>query len=245
MGDKLVAWVGGASRGIGRAVALRLAREGYSLALSARSESEALDATLRDALAAGVEAKAFPGDLSDASVASRVVSEALAHFGDISACVLCAGINATQPVFATSPESWRAVLSANLDSAFWQTKAFARHFMRRRGGAMVYVSSAAALSGDPLHSAYAASKAGILGLMRSTARELAPFGVRVNAIAPGPIDTDMTASLPQSSRDRLTERIPLGRFGKPEEVASAVSFLLSDGAAYVCGETLRIDGGLT
>jgi 3-oxoacyl-[acyl-carrier protein] reductase len=244
-GGRKTAWVSGASRGIGRAVALRLAGAGFDIALSARSASEALDGTVRDVQALGAKTTAFPADLADETAARNAVASALAGFGDISACVICAGVNLSAPVFATSPAAWRDVIATNLDSAFWQTRAFARHLMRRRCGSIVYVSSAAAFTGDALHAAYSASKAGILGLMRSTARELAPFGIRVNAVAPGPVDTDMTASLADATRKRLEASIPLGRFGRPDEIASAIAFLVSDDAAYITGQTLRVDGGLT
>lgn len=243
-GPKEVAWVSGASRGIGRAVALRLAADGYAIALSASRPSEAIEEVAAEIAASGGTAKIFTADVTDEAALVAAMASAATDIGDIAVCAICAGINLTSPIFTTSPSAWHKVIATNLDSAYLQTRAVAKSMMRRHGGRIIYISSDAALSGDALHAAYSASKAGILGLMRSTARELAHFGVTVNAVAPGPIDTDMTASLSEAQRSRQIELIPMKRFGKPEEVAGVVAFLASDEAAYITGQTIQIDGGL-
>ena len=244
MGTAKVAWVSGASRGIGRAVALRLASDGFALALSASRASDELKAVAAEIKATGGTAEIFPANIADAEETAAAINAAATALGPVGVCVICAGINLSQPVFMTSPDAWHKVIATNLDSAFWQTKAVSRLMMRARAGHIIYISSDAAISGDALHAAYSASKAGILGLMRSTARELAPFGITVNAVAPGPVDTDMTASLAPAARQRQTDLIPMKRFGKPEEIAAAIAFLASDDAAYITGQTLSIDGGL-
>lgn len=234
----------GASRGIGRATALALAADGWALSLNYRTqaaEAEAVAATARDA---GATVQTFCADIADPEQAAELVKAAEAAFGPVSELVCNAGVIRTQFTAMTSPADWRAVLATNLDGAFYCTKAVIRGMMRRRYGRIVYVSSDAAMLGDLMRASYSASKAGLLGLMRSTARELASSGITVNAVAPGIIATDMTADIPETRRAKQLAMIPMSRFGEPHEVAAVIRFLLSADAAFITGQTLSVDGGL-
>lgn len=240
-----VALVTGASRGIGRAIARALAADGFRVAVNYRasqSEAEAVVASIR---AAGGDAQAFKADIADASQAADLVTRVESSLGPVGVLVCNAGIVRTQLIALTPLEEWRSVMSTNLDSAFVLTKAVSRGMTRLRRGRIVYLSSDAALLGDLMRAAYSASKAGLLGLSKTAAREFAASGITVNAVSPGLIDTAMTADLPESRRSKQLAAIPLGRFGKPAEVAAVVRFLCSDAAAYITGQTLCVDGGLS
>jgi 3-oxoacyl-[acyl-carrier protein] reductase len=257
-----LALVTGAAKGIGRAIALALARDGFRVAVHYRGSREAAEATVSSILASGGTAAAFAADLAGSapavhsgegggvtaaapSIEALVKAvEAWSGPSGIHTLVCNAGILKGQLIAFTKPEEWREVMAANLDSAFLLTKAVARPMARRKAGRIVYISSDAGLMGDLMRAAYSASKAGLLGLMKTAARELAASGVTVNAVAPGIITTDMTADIPETRRAKQLAAIPMARFGTPEEVAGAVAFLASDAAAWITGQTLCVDGGL-
>jgi 3-oxoacyl-[acyl-carrier protein] reductase len=242
--DIPIALITGASRGIGRAIALALAADGCRVAVNYQTSAEDARNVVDTITAAGGTAHAFQADVGDPAQAEALVGQVASLWGPVTLLVSNAGIMRTQFVALTKPEAWRAVMAANLDAAFLMTKAVIRPMLRLRRGRIIYIASVAGLMGDQMRAAYSASKAGLFGLAKSTARELAASGITVNAIAPGVIETAMTADMPDTRRAKMLDAIPLARFGQPDEVARVVRFLASDAAAYITGQTLCVDGGL-
>lgn len=240
----MTALVTGAAKGIGRAIAIALARDGFHVAIHYHTSRDAALETVRSIQSAGGTAESFCADLSIPEQISDLVKQAEGRLGPIHTLVCNAGTLKTNLLAMTSLDDWRAVMSINLDAAFLLTKVATRTMAKRRTGRIIYIASDAGLTGDLLRAAYSASKAGLLGLAKTAARELAPSGVTVNAVCPGIIETDMTADIPLSRLEKQREMIPMKRLGRPEEVAGVVRFLASDDSAWITGQALSVDGGL-
>jgi len=239
-----VALVTGASRGIGRAIAIDLAREGADVVLVGRD-----GAALEEAAAACVAARAdvktkiVSADAGSASAVDAFVAETLAEFGRLDIAVANAGQSIDSLLLRLKPETIDTMLDVNLKSAFYLCMAATKPMMKQRSGSIVLVSSIVALTGNAGQAAYAASKAGLLGLAKSVAKELGSRNIRVNAVAPGLIETAMTDKMPEAARDYMLKQISLGRPGTPDDVSGVVTFLCSDAAAYITGQTIVVDGG--
>ncbi len=240
-----VAIVTGASRGIGAAIATRLAGEGAAVVVNYSGSREAAETLVAAIKAAGGRAVAAQADISDPGACAALVDGAVAEFGALDVLVNNAGITRDGLLVRMSDEDWDAVIRTNLTGAFSMTRAAGAVMMKARSGAIVNVSSVVGLVGNAGQANYAAAKAGLLGLTKSVARELAPRHVRVNAVAPGFIETDMTAALPEKVCEAARASIAMRTFGAPEDVASAVAFLASDDARYITGQVLAVDGGMT
>jgi 3-oxoacyl-[acyl-carrier protein] reductase len=238
------ALVTGGSRGIGKAIGLRLATQGADVAFSYKGNEAAARETAREIQAMKRRALAVQGDVAEVDSAENVVKAALEAFGKVDILVNNAGITRDDLIMRMSPEAWREVLETNLFGAFWMTKAVTRPMLKARGGRIVNITSVSGQVGQMGQANYSAAKAGLIGLTKATARELASRGITVNAVAPGFVLTELTQDLPDALKEEITSRTPLGRFGTTEEVANAVAFLASDEAAYITGQVLAVDGGL-
>ena len=237
------ALVTGASRGIGRAIAIALAEEGADVALLATS-AELLQGVAEEVRGLGRQAVALPVDLRSSEAVKAAVERAVETLGGLDIVVNNAGITADQLFLRHKDEDWERVLDVNLTGAFRVTKSAARALLKSKAGRVINLTSVVGLTGNPGQASYCASKAGLIGFTKSLAKELASRGVTVNAIAPGFIETDMTAALNEDQRAAVAKQVPMGRFASPQEVAWLVTFLASDRAAYITGEVLRVDGGL-
>jgi 3-oxoacyl-[acyl-carrier protein] reductase len=229
------ALVTGGSRGIGRAIALELARAGASVVVGYRSGKDEAESVAEEAGGRAVQA-----DVSDAEEAARLVADA----GEPDVLVNNAGLTRDGLLPRMPDEDWRDVIETNLSSVFYTCRAAVRPMLKRRGGAIVNISSVVGLHGNPGQTNYAASKAGIIGLTKALARELGSRGVRANVIAPGYITSRLTDEISEEMRSLMLQNTPLGRLGDPEDVAGAVRFLSSDAAKFITGEVLLVDGGL-
>jgi acetoacetyl-CoA reductase len=235
--------VTGGSRGIGRAIALELGRRGASVAVGYAHDADAAEAVVEEIATSGGEGFAFGCDVQDPVAIGSAVADILERFGKIDVLVNNAGITRDRSLAKMSPAEWDAVLQTNLSSVFHITARVLPHMVSAGRGRIISISSVIGLHGNFGQANYAAAKAGIIGFTKSAAIELAKKGITVNAIAPGFIETEMIAAMPEEVRARILDRIPMGRFGHPEEIAQAVAFLVTNGD-YITGQVISIDGGL-
>jgi len=236
--------VTGASRGIGRAVALRLVKEGARVAFIYAKSDDMAQSLLKELKAAGSEGLSFKGDVRHYETCREFVDKVKELFGGLDFLVNNAGITRDRAFMMMEPSEWQEVIDTNLTGYFNMARSAIVTFLKQKSGNIVNISSVSGISGTSRQANYAASKAGIIGLTKALAKEVAGYGIRVNCVAPGYIETDMTASLKEDLKAKFTAAIPKGRFGKPEEVAAVVAFLLNERSNYLTGQVIKVDGGL-
>jgi 3-oxoacyl-[acyl-carrier protein] reductase len=236
--------VTGGSRGIGRGIVLRLAQQGADVAFSYRGNEIAARETVAAVEALGRRAVANPGDVTQPEAAEAVVAAAIGAYGKIDILVNNAGITRDDLIMRMSVEAWRSVLETNLFGAFYTIKAVMRPMLKARAGRIINITSVSGQAGNAGQANYSAAKAGLIGLTKATAREVASRGITCNAVAPGFVLTELTQDLPETIQAAIRTQTPLGRFGTAEEVSAAVAFLASDEASYITGQVLGVDGGL-
>jgi 3-oxoacyl-[acyl-carrier protein] reductase len=236
--------VTGGSRGIGKAIALRLATQGADVAFSYRGNEDAAKATAAEIQALGRTGLAVQADCSEPDSADALIKAALEAFGKVDILVNNAGITRDDLIMRMSVDDFRSVLETNLFGAFYATKAVTRPMLKAKGGRIINITSVSGQAGQTGQANYSSAKAGLIGLTKATARELASRGITCNAVAPGFVLTELTKDLPENLQAEITNRTPLGRFGTTEEIANAVAFLASDEAAFITGQVLAVDGGL-
>jgi 3-oxoacyl-[acyl-carrier protein] reductase len=240
-----VAMISGGSRGIGAATVLRLARDGFDITFCYRSDEAAAQQVAKQAAQFGVRILAVRADVADAASVGGWMARAEEELGPVDVAITCAGITRDRPLALMSDEQWGQVLDTNLTGVFHVCRAAAFGMLKRRRGSIVTLSSVSGLYGNSTQTNYSAAKAGIIGFSKALAKEVGRYGIRVNTVAPGLIETDMTAALSERSRAKLLDAIPLGRLGHVDEVAELIAYLASSRSAYVTGSVFEIHGGIT
>lgn len=239
-----IALVTGSARGIGKAIAVSLAKNGALVVINYSGSKEKAEETVKEIENFGGKAKAMQCNVSDYNACGELAKEIIAEFGHIDILVNNAGITRDGLIMRMSEKDYDDVLNTNLKGAFNMIQNFSRSFIKQRSGKIINISSVSGVMGNAGQANYSASKAGLIGLTKSVAREFASRGICVNAVAPGFIDTDMTSAMPDSAKEGMNAMIPLGHIGKPEDIANAVVFLASDKADYITGQVLCVDGGM-
>lgn len=234
----------GSSRGIGKAIALEFAKKGAKLAINSTSENDVAKATLEEIKELGAECVLVTGNVANTQDAKNIIDSCIEKYGRIDVLVNNAGITRDNLLMRMSEEDWDSCIDINLKGAFNCIKAASRPMMKQKNTSIINITSVVGISGNPGQANYSASKAGLIGLTKSVAKEFSKKGIRCNAVAPGFIQSDMTDKLPEEIKEKYFDSIPLGRFGNPEDVAKLCAFLASDLSSYITGQVINVDGGL-
>lgn len=243
--SKKIAFITGGTRGIGKAISVKFAKEGYDLALNYRSNEEEAAETEKECKSLGANVLLLKGDISDYSFCESAIKRTISELGSIDVLVNNAGITRDGLIMSMKEEDFDMVLDSNLKSAFLTIKFASRYMLKKRQGKIINIASISGLRGNVGQANYSSSKAGIIGLTKSIAKEFAPRGINVNAVSPGFIKTQMTDVLDESIKEKILSEIPLGTFGEPEAVADAVCFLASEESKYITGQVISVDGGMS